>query len=374
MVACKTVGERNQEKIRKFCLEEKAALAKQQEAKAKLTRATPLQPAPMAQNQPGPSQSVNNTQLLGHSEVVAMAKRNQQAHKRQRTAKKIFSKQTQKQVRPQPPTQKSPGSLKRPQWLKNAKERLTKPSRSSVFDQKSKAAALQQSRESKMQAERKLRYSSSSDSKSFTSVNKAKLKFSPTVKIHSIEPESPGTPPFEIVTSSDPNDFMNDNNESTQANQPSCSYSPPVQKRPQGIMKSTPRLDKIVDKIWNQPNHERTTFDNSSADDFPIQPPIRQIEVVNLDTTTSDNTTNADVHVVDLIEDNTTNHPDVPMVEMSEDIPPINNDELPMDEAPKEIQEEPPIHEQEHKTPASSPAKSSISSIHISDFYKQDEF
>ena len=302
-----------------------------------------------------------------------MAKRNQQAHKRQRAAKKTLSKPTHKQVRPQPLTHKSPGSPTRPQWIKNAKARLTKPSRSSVFDQKSKAAALQHSRESKMQAERKLKFSSSSDSKSFTSVNKAKLKFSPTVKIHSIEPESPGTPPFEIVNSSDPNDFMNDNNESTQANQPSCSYPPPVKKRPQGKMKSTPRLDKIVNKIWNQPNHERT-LDNSSADDFPIQPPIRQIEVVYLDTTTSDNTTNADVPVVDLIEDITANHPDVPMVELPEDIPPINNDELPMDETSKEIQEEPPIHEEEHKTPAMSPAKSSISSIHMSDFYNQDEF
>ena len=375
MVACKTVGEykRNQEKIRKFCLEEKAALTKQQAAKEKQTRATPLQPAPIPQNQPGPSQSVINTQPLGHSEIVAMAKRNQQAHKRQRTAKKNFGKQTQKLVRPQPPTHKSPGSPKRPQWLKNAKARLTKPSSSSVFDQKSKAAALQQSRESKMQAESKLRYSSSSDSKSFTSVNKAKLKFLPTVKIHSIQPESPGTPPFEIITSSDPHDFVNDNNESTQANQPSCSYSPPVQNRPQGIMKSTPRLDKIVTKNWNRPNYESATLDNSSADDFPIQPPIRQIEVVYLDTTTSDTTTNAGIPVIDLIEDTTANHPDVQMVELPEDTPPSNN-ELPMDETPKEIQEEPPIHEEEHKTPATSPTKSSISSIHMSDFHNQDEF
>ena len=225
-----------------------------------------------------------------------------------------------------------------------------------------------------MQAERKLKYFSSSDSKSSTSVNKAKLKFSPTVKIHSIEPESPGTPPFEIVTSSNPNDFMNDNNESTQANQPSCSYPPPVQNRPQGIMKSTPRLDKIVKKIWNQPSNESTTLDNSSADDFPIQPPIRQIEVVYLDTTISDNTTNADVPVVDLIEEDTANHPDVPMVELPEDTPPINNNELPMDETPKEIQGEPPIHEDEHKSTATSPTKSTISSIHISNFYNQDEF
>ena len=130
MVACKTVGEykRNQEKIRKFCLEEKAALAKQQEAKAKRTRATP-QSAPIPQNQPGPSQSVINTQPLGPSELVAMAKRNQQAHKRQRAAKKTISKPSHRQVRPQPMTHKSPGSPKRPQWIKNAKGRLTKPSR-----------------------------------------------------------------------------------------------------------------------------------------------------------------------------------------------------------------------------------------------------
>ena len=82
--------------------EEKASLAKQQEAKAKLTRATPLQPAPMPQNQPGPSYRVINTQALGRSELVAMAERNQQANKRQRATKKTLSKPTHKQVRPQP--------------------------------------------------------------------------------------------------------------------------------------------------------------------------------------------------------------------------------------------------------------------------------
>ena len=57
MVACKTVGEykRSQEKIRKFCLDEKAALAKQQEARAKQLRTTPLQQTTTSQNQPGPS-------------------------------------------------------------------------------------------------------------------------------------------------------------------------------------------------------------------------------------------------------------------------------------------------------------------------------
>ena len=242
--------------MRKFCLEEKAALAKQQVAKAKETRTTPLQPALTPQNQPGHSQNVINTQPLGHAELVPMAKRNQEAQKRQRITKKTLTKPTHKQIRSQESKHKSPGSNRRPQWLRSAKARLTKPSSSAIFDQKSKAAALQQSRELKIQADRKLRYSSSSDKKSFTSINKGKLKFSPTVTIQSIESDSPGIPPSEIVTSSDPNDFMNDNNEATRENQPSCSYSTPLQQRPQGIMKSTPRIDKIVDKIWNQPNHE----------------------------------------------------------------------------------------------------------------------
>ena len=138
-------------------------------------------------------------------------------------------------------------------------------------------------------------------------------------------------------------------------------------------MKSTPRLDKIVDKIWNQPNHESTALDNSSADDFPIQPPIRQIEVVYLDTTTSGNNTNADVPIVELIEDTPADHPDVPMVELTEVTPPPNA-KLQKDESPKETQEEPLVHDEEHKTPATSPAKSSISSIHTSDCYNQDEF
>ena len=290
-----------------------------------------------------------------------MARRNQQAQKRPRPTKKQPTRQPQKQMK-----HKSPGTPKRPQWLKNAKARWAKPSCSSAFEQKSKAAALQQSRESESRADRKLRYSISSDNKSFTSVNKAKLKFSPTtVKIHNIDSDSPGTPPFEIITSSDPNDFMIDNNEQTQASttdhqlcsfsqpsQPSCAYSPPIEKRPQGIMKFTPRMDKIVSKIWKQPNHEVTTKDDSATEDFPIQPPIKKIEAVYLDTTTSDNTRN----------------PDVPIVEITDDTPPANEEEPPVNK------EESPANEEEHRKPGTSPAKSSISSIHASDFYNQDEF
>ena len=165
-----------------------------------------------------------------------------------------------------------------------------------------------------------------------------------------------------------------DSNESTNANQPSCSYSPPVQKFPQGIMKSTPKIDKIVVKIWNQPNHGNTDIDNSSVDDFPIQPPIKQIEVVYLDSTTSENTNNAEIPIVNISEDNTANNPDAPVVELTEDTPPSNNNVLTTNEATKEKEDDPPANDEEHKTPDTSPAKNSISSIHTSDFYNPDEF
>ena len=189
--------------------EEKAEQARQQEARAKQARSTPLKTATVPQ-----PENVINTQPLGHAEVVAMARTNQRAQKRPRTTRKQPSRQPirqsqkpqQHQVKP-----KYPGTPKRPQWLKDTKARLTKPSASSDFDQKSKAAALQQTKNNEAN-QRELRYSSSSENKNFTSIIKNKLKFSPTVKILHIESDSPGTPPFEIITSSNPNDFMNDDN------------------------------------------------------------------------------------------------------------------------------------------------------------------
>ena len=179
-----------------------------------------------------------------------MARKNQRAQKRPRPTFKQPLRQNQ--VQP-----KNPGATKRPQWLKNAKARLTKPSTLSVFEQKSKVAALQQSKENATN-KRKLRYSSSSDNKSYTSINKNKLKFSPLVKIMNIESDSPGTPLFENITSSNPNDIMQEENEQTQTttgnsqchdfpSHSSCSCSPP-----KGTMKSTPRLE-------NSPQNLETT-------------------------------------------------------------------------------------------------------------------
>ena len=78
MVACKTVGEykRNQEKIKKFCLEEKANKAREEEEKTKHARANnPLQPTTTQQG------NTINRSPMGHEEVVTVARRNQKKTK-----------------------------------------------------------------------------------------------------------------------------------------------------------------------------------------------------------------------------------------------------------------------------------------------------
>ena len=166
---------------------------------------------------------------------------------------------------------------------------------------------------------------------------------------------------------------MTDNNNPIQENRLSFSYSPTALKRPQGIMKSTPRLNKIVDKILTQPNHESIELENSSTDDFPVQPPIRQIEVVYLDTTPSENNSTQNVPIVDLPEDTPTHNPDALMTEQKKDAP-LSTEQGQQEENEKKLQNEPAANDEERKSPAISPTKSSISSIHMSDFFNQDEF
>ena len=112
MVACKTVGEykRNKEKIRKYCLEEKAEQARQQKPRAKQARSTPLQTASVPQ-----TQNAINTQPLGHAEVVALARKSQRAQKRSRNAEKQPTRQSLKPKQQQQQTKpKSAGAPKDP--------------------------------------------------------------------------------------------------------------------------------------------------------------------------------------------------------------------------------------------------------------------
>ena len=183
-----------------------------------------------------------------------------------------------------------------------------------------------------------------------TAVNKNQLKFSPTVKVINIESDSPGTRPSEIIVSCNPDDLMDENQQesqqkNTQADRPSCSYSPVIMEPnaiPKGIMKSSP---KLVKKIYQQPIHEQnqaTTLDDSSADDYPVLPPIKQIEVVYLDSTKS----TANIGEQDNSQTSQQAPPETRQVELEEEREPVSI----------------------------FPAKSSISSLHASDFYSPEEF
>ena len=116
-------------------------------------------------------------------------------------------------------------------------------------------------------------------------------------------------------------------------------------------MKSSPKIDKIVEKIWKSPGHDEVVIlGDSSTEDFPVQPPIKQIEVVFLDS--SEKTQNTGT------QNETTNQAETPAITgigLTSDNPNANTDE-------------------EHAPLSTSPTKSSISSIHHNDFYNPDEF
>ena len=120
--------------------------------------------------------------------------------------------------------------------------------------------------------------------KILTAVDKNNLKFSPTVKIINIESNSMGTPPFELITSSNPNNFMNDDAPTTQQDvktykRPSCSYNAPRASTPppsKGIMQSTHKMDQLVSKIYlekpeREALHATTTPDTTSTVGSPVQ-------------------------------------------------------------------------------------------------------
>ena len=77
------------------------------------------------------------------------------------------------------------------------------------------------------------------------------------MKFVNIESNSLGTPPFELITSSNPNNFMNDDAPTTQQDvrtyeRPSCSYNSPRAPNsptPKGVVQSTHKMDKLVSKI-----------------------------------------------------------------------------------------------------------------------------
>ena len=288
MVACKTVNEyhSNQRKLRRFYLEEQAART----TLSSTCRTNPI-----------------NTEPLGHEEIVNMARANQR-----------------KPARPTKAKQNPKGKPKKA----GQKKTTTKADqrRATTFAEKSKEAALKHS-QSLRNDKRKLLYSSSSENKSLIKLSPHQL---PTLKKFNIR-ETPGGPTFQIAASSDANDFINTPSTSTAIPGPSQA-------------RSTPRVDRIVDNIW-----ERNSPKKNPTDDNPI-------EVVFLDSSNSEKQTPEVIH----LESTPNNETDPNQIGTNEIVD-------------GEIVEGEQMHNNETEEHEGGPP-SSISDIHPGDFFDPNEF
>ena len=232
-----------------------------------------------------------------------------------------------------------PGTNTRPQWLKNARNRIMKKTPSNNFNAKSKEAAIQHAKEiseTKQEKARNLLYSSSSENKSITSLDTT-LKFSPTVKVFNIPSDSPGTS-YEIVASSTPNDFMNSNlsNSPKNSNESSCSYTAdPKNTHPKGIMKSTPKVDKTVSNIWKR---QQSSSEQSPTKDFTIE---------TIENTSTENSPGKQKQTIEVVNLESTDEP--------VQVRPSDNIVHDQENTPQQVDTQ---NMEEGQTPATSPAKS----------------
>ena len=133
--------------------------------------------------------------------------------------------------------QRKPARPTRAKQNPKRKTRKSDQKRATTFAQKSKEAALKHS-QSVRHYNRKLLYSSSSETKSLIKASPNQLQSSSAMKTFNIR-ETPGGPTFRIKANSDANNFMK--SPSTSAATPGPSQA-----------RSTPRVDRIVDNIWEK--------------------------------------------------------------------------------------------------------------------------
>ena len=123
----------------------------------------------------------------------------------------------------------------------------------------------------------------------------------------------------------------------------------------QGIMKSAPKVDKVMNKMWkrqqsvedtppNQRNITVVTIEDTSTEDSPDQP-TKHIEIINLES--QDEQIRAETNI------------------SNEQAHEVESASTPTDAQSSE---------EEHDLATTSPAKSSISDLHASDFFNPSEF
>ena len=281
MVACKTIGEyrRNQEKIKKFCLEE----AKQN---TKNNTSGPMRNLPTtneSQDIPGPSRTQSKPVTSAPKRTRSDLESSNKPKKRTCKKEPIKTKWSKEKVIKL--ATKNQREQQQPKGSKKPKNKQSTPVQS--FNEKAKQAALKHS----MIASTRRLPSTTSD----TDTNRFFLIFNtptpqpPSIQIPNVDTDIPGTAPFEIITSNDPTDFMETSKMSpkTQSSQLIASTSVDNNSlrdnnQDPDFNKSTKKLDKIVKKI-NTINAEKEEKEQAETTNSPE--PI----VIYLDTSNSPN-------------------------------------------------------------------------------------
>ena len=212
MVACKTIGEyrRNQEKIKKFCLEE----AKQN---TKNNKSAPMRSLPTtneSQDTPGPSRTQSKPATSAPKRTRSDLESSNKPKKRTYKKEPINTKWSKEKVIKL--STKNQREQQHPKGSNKPKNKQSTPVQS--FNEKAKQAALKHS----MTASTRRLPSTTSD----TDTNRSSLIFNtptpqpPSIQIFNFDTDIPGTTSFEIITSNDPTDFMETSTMSPQTQSP----------------------------------------------------------------------------------------------------------------------------------------------------------
>ena len=281
MVECKTIGEyrRNQEKIKKFFLEE---------AKQNATNNTsgPMRSLPTtndSRDTPGPSRIQNKPVTSAPKRTRSDLESSNKPKKRTCKKEPIKTKWSKEKVIKL--ATKNQREEQQPKGNNKPKNKQSTPVQS--FNEKAKQAALKHS----MTASTRRLSSTTSD----TDTNRSFLIFNtPTpqpssIQIFNVDTDIPGTAPFEITTSNDPTDFMETSKLIPKIQSPQLTASTSLDTNSRrddnqdiDFNKSTKKLDKIVKKI-NTINAEKEEKEQAEPTNSPE--PI----VIYLDTSNSPN-------------------------------------------------------------------------------------
>ena len=312
MVACKSLREynNNQEKIKKFCLEEKRQTKLRQQALI-----------------PGPSSLPTKTPMgdqdpYSLEKIVELAKNNQSQQQKRRPQQKPKINNTKlqpkQQLQPQRQKKYTMPQKEQKQVDQGKRKHQAKPNES--FLTKSRAAALQQTKI----------YMEKEQNRSFIRSNEDELAKSPTIEVITLSSDSTQGSPSKVYTSNNKSDFM--------VTSPDSPDIPPFQSKI-----STPKIDKAVKKI----QHLHTTPTSSNS---PIE----------YQTTPSGETERKECAPISIKQGQ-----DIQTASTSE----TSTKQQAVEDKPKPTKDH--DNNEEHQMGIQSPGKSSISDIKQSDFYEE---